>query len=72
MPKTIDCTLIIRGIRSTGQFELLFDEQKKPYIELGRNEDDKIVCFPLDEGEIKPDPSNRPTHLEYRKEIVVL
>lgn len=71
MKKTIECTLVVRGIRSVGQFDLLFDEQKKPYIKLGRGKDDKIIRFPLDESAIKPDPANRPALLEYRKEIVV-
>ena len=71
MEHTIHCSLVVRGVQSTWSFDFLRDDENKPYIEIGKDKDEKVILYFLDESEIQPDRLKREGHLEYRKQIVV-
>ena len=71
MNDIIHCSLLVNGLQMRSSFEVLKTIEGKPYIHIGKDYDNKIIEYFLEDSQIRPDVLGRPGHLDYQKQIVV-
>lgn len=71
MEQTIHCSIRIHDVQKFWSFDLLRDEEDKPYSEIGTDKDGNTITYYYDPAHIIPDRVGKAGHFEYLQEIVV-